>query len=68
VNGRKFLHVLDDVKDHWADRRADLSYMIAPEESIGLEQWMKQLASLIREYAQKNNVPVRALEEARLEH
>ncbi len=68
VNGKKFLHVLDDVKDHWADRRADLSYMIAPEESIGLEQWMKKLAPLIREYAQKNNVPVRALEEARLEH
>jgi hypothetical protein len=29
---------------------------------------MKKLAPLIREYAQKNNVPVRALEEARLEH
>ena len=68
VNGKKFLHMLDDVKDHWADRRADWSYMIAPEESIGLEQWMKKLAPLIREYAQKNNVPVRALEEARLEH
>ena len=68
VNGKKFLHVLDDVKDHWADRRADLSYMIAPEESIGLEQWMKNLAPLIREYALKNNVPERALEEARLEH
>ena len=36
VNGKKFVHVLDDVKDHWADRKADLSYMIAPEESIGL--------------------------------
>jgi len=68
VNGKKFLHILDDVKDHWADRRADLSYMIAPEESIGLEQWMKKLAPIIREFAQKNNVPVRALEEARLEN
>ncbi len=68
VNGKKFLHILDDTKDHWADRRANLSYMIAPEESIGLEQWMKKLAALIREYAQKNNVPVRALEEARLEN
>ncbi len=68
VNGKKFFHVLDDVKDHWADRRADLSYMIAPEESIGLEPWMKKLAALIRAYAQKNNVPERALEEARLEN
>jgi hypothetical protein len=34
VNGRKFVHVLDDVKDHWADRRADLSYMIAPKKAL----------------------------------
>jgi len=67
VGGKKFYHVLDDVKDHWADRRADLSYMIAPEESIGLEQWMKSFATVIREYAQKHNVPVSALKEPRLE-
>jgi hypothetical protein len=35
--GKKFHHVLDDTKDHWADRRVDLSYMTAPEESIELE-------------------------------
>ena len=68
VNGKKFVHVLDDTKDHWADRRADLSYMIAPEESIALEQWMKQLASVIQEYARKNNLPVRAMAEPRLEN
>lgn len=68
VNGRKFLHVLDDTKDHVADRRADLSYMIAPEESIELEQWMKKLAAVLQEYARQNNVPVRELKEPRLEH
>jgi hypothetical protein len=68
VSGKKFYHVLDDTKDHWADRRADLSYLIAPEESIDLEKWMKSLAQVIRDYAQKNQVPVRVLEEARLEH
>ena len=67
VNGRKFVHVLDDVKDHWADRRADLSYMIAPEESIGLEKWMEQLGTAIQEYAKSHNLPVRPLEELRLE-
>lgn len=51
-----------------ADRRPDLSYMIAPEESVELNQWMKQLASVIQEYAQKNNVRVRALAEPRLEN
>lgn len=68
AGGRKFYHVLDDTKDHWADRRADLSYMIAPEESIGVEKWMESLAATIREYAKKYNVPASALAEARLEH
>jgi hexosaminidase len=68
VDGKKFYHVFDDTKDHWADRRADLSYHVAPEESMELEKWMQRLASVIREYAKKNDVPVRILEEARLEH
>ncbi len=58
VNGKKFYHVMDDTKDHWADRRPDLSYMMAPEESIGLEQWLKQLAEVARAYARANNLPV----------
>jgi hypothetical protein len=68
VHGKKFYHALDDTKDHWADRRPDLSYMIAPEESIELEKWMKQFASVIQEYAKKNNVHARALVEPRLEN
>lgn len=68
VNGRKFVHVLDDTKDHWADRRADLSYLIAPEESIALEQWMKQLGAVIQAWAQQHHLPVRKLAEARLEN
>ncbi|MEM2465494.1 MAG: hypothetical protein QXL85_07810, partial [Candidatus Bathyarchaeia archaeon] len=50
VGGKKFYHVLDDTKDHWADRRPDLTYLIAPEESIGLEQWMKDLKLIIENY------------------
>jgi hypothetical protein len=68
VGGRKFIHVLDDTKDHWADRRVDLSYMIATEESIEMEKWMKRLAATIQEYAKKNNIQVRALAEPRLEN
>ncbi|MCX6619867.1 MAG: hypothetical protein NTY38_02060, partial [Acidobacteria bacterium] len=63
VNGRKFLHVMEAVKDHWADRRPDLSYMTAPEESIGLEAWSKKLAAVIQEFAKRNKVAVRGLEE-----
>lgn len=67
VGGRKFVHVLDDTKDHWADRTADLTFMIAPEKSIGLDEWQKKLNAVIREYAKIHNVPVRGLAEARLE-
>jgi hypothetical protein len=42
--------------------------MIAPEESIELEKWMKHLSSVIQEYAKKNNVRARALAEPRLEN
>ena len=58
VNGRKFVHVFDDVKDHFADRRSDLTYMTAPEESIGLDRWLSELAQVIRTYAALNQVPV----------
>ncbi len=68
VDGKKFFQVLDDTKDHWADRRPDLSYMIAPEESIGLEKWIDGMRAIIREYAKKHNVPPSALAAARLEN
>ena len=59
VDGREFVHVYDDVKDHWADRRPDLSYMLAPEENIGLDRWNSELAGFIRTYAQERGVTVR---------
>jgi hexosaminidase len=58
VDGRNFVHVLDDTKDHWGDRRADLSFMIAPEQSINLEGWLKELGKTLRQYAKDNNVPL----------
>ena len=63
VGGRKFLHVMDDVKDHFADRRTDLSYMTAPEESIELEKWCDQLGEIMRSYAKSQSLPVEALPE-----
>jgi hypothetical protein len=60
VGGREFVHVFDDVKDHFADRRADLSYMLAPEDSLGLDHWLNELAAAIKLYAKENhaNVPL----------
>jgi hypothetical protein len=58
VGGKSFLHVMDDVKDHFADRRADLSYHTAPFESIGLDLWRDALAEIIRGYARIHGIPV----------
>jgi hypothetical protein len=67
VGGRKFVYINDDTKDYWAQRRPDLTYLIAPEESIGLEKWQKELRNVIESYANKHNVPVRSRAGARLE-
>jgi len=63
VGGREFFHVMDDVKDHFADRRADLSYMIAPEEGIELPAWRDALGEVIRSYAKAAGLPVAGLPE-----
>jgi hexosaminidase len=54
VAGRKFVHVLDDTKDHWADRTADLGFMMAPERSLGLAQWEESLREIINAYAKQH--------------
>jgi hypothetical protein len=63
VNGRKFLHVMDDTKDHWADRRADLTYMLAPEESIGLDEWIPKLEAIAKEYAKTHSIAASGMRE-----
>ncbi len=67
VDGKKFVQVLDDTKDHWAGRTPDLRYMFAPERSIGLAAWRAKIDSITREYAAHNKVPVRGLVPPRLE-
>ena len=47
VGGREFVHVMDDVKDHVADRTADLRYLIAPDLRIGLAEWATALERII---------------------
>lgn len=54
--GRDFVHVFDDVKDHFADRRPDLGYMAAPEESAGLDAWLDELSRTMEVYARLNGL------------
>jgi hypothetical protein len=67
VGGKYFVHVLDDVKDHFADRRPGLEYMLAPFERMGLKEWRVQLEDIIADFAAAKKVDVVGLETERLE-
>lgn len=56
VDGRDFVHVMDDVKDHLADRRPDLSYIISPIENIGLGEWITRMDRIIDAYVRKHGL------------
>ncbi|SHJ96727.1 Glycosyl hydrolase family 20, catalytic domain [Pseudozobellia thermophila] len=67
VDGKHFVHVMDDVKDHFADRRVDLGYMFAPFERMEMKQWKGQLRELIDKYSKKNNLVIDGIPVERLE-
>jgi hexosaminidase len=67
LDGRDFVHILDDLKDHFADRRKGLDYMIAPFQRMDMPGWRTRLNERLNKYAADNKVPVRGLEEIRLE-
>jgi len=48
---RRHVPYNDDVKDYFAHRRSDLTYLIAPEESIGLPDWLRDLTARADAYA-----------------
>ncbi len=67
LGGNDFYHEFDDVKDHFADRRKGLEYMLAPFERMGIEEWRQQLKKVTYDYASLHNIPVTGLEATRLE-
>ncbi|HLA38665.1 MAG TPA: hypothetical protein VJ417_01640, partial [Candidatus Glassbacteria bacterium] len=63
VAGRQFVHVLDDLKDHRADRRAGLDYMLEPFENIGLEDWNRRFGGYITAFALGTGLPAPDLDD-----
>lgn len=59
VEGRMYVHIMDDLKDHPADRRPGLEYLIAPFERLELEQWHSKLLEVTREYAARHGLNLR---------
>ena len=43
ANGRRFLHELDDIKDHVPDRTIDLSYLVYRQLLLPFDPWIEQL-------------------------
>ncbi len=67
VDGKPYLHIMDDVKDHFADRRVDIDYMIAPEQRMDLPGYRAKLSQLIREFIKTQNLDAKALPDKVLE-
>ena len=62
VDDQVYFHVLDDTKDHWAARTANLDYMYAPERNMNLQSWSRELRSRIEEFAKFENLPMPTLD------
>ncbi len=59
ANGRKFLHELDDVKDHLPDRTTDMSYLVYRELLLPFGEWVESIRRVRNSYAQAHGFPVR---------
>jgi hypothetical protein len=59
ANGRKFLHEVDDVKDHLPDRTTDMSYLVYREMLLPVGEWAEQIRTARNQYAQAHQLPVR---------
>ncbi|HCC58856.1 MAG TPA: hypothetical protein DEQ47_16670 [Solibacterales bacterium] len=58
ANGRRFLHQVDDVKDHLPDRTVDMSYLVYRELLLPFEDWYRQTQRARNQFAQAHNLPV----------
>ncbi|MCX6624735.1 MAG: family 20 glycosylhydrolase, partial [Acidobacteria bacterium] len=59
ANGRRYLHEVDDVKDHVPDRTLDMSYLILRQLQLPLDDWYKNVESLRNAEAAKTGQPPR---------
>jgi hypothetical protein len=59
VNGRRFLHELDDIKDHLPDRTVDMSYLVYRELLLPFGEWFDQVQAARNLYAQSHGLDAR---------
>jgi hypothetical protein len=59
ANGRRFLHEMDDVKDHLPDRTADMSYLVYREKLLPFGEWVNAIAAARNRFAATHSLPNR---------
>jgi hexosaminidase len=59
ANGRRYLNVVDDVKDHLPVRTIDMSYLVYRQVILPFGQWFDQVEAVRNQYAQAHSLPVR---------
>jgi len=59
ANGRRFLHDLDDVKDHLADRTMDMGFLVNRELTLPFGEWVEKVRSVRNQYSQSHHLTVR---------
>jgi hypothetical protein len=62
ANGRRFVHELDDVKDHLPDRTPDMSYLIYRELQLPVQSWFEQMLAVRNRYAGAHALPARSMQ------
>jgi len=60
ANGRRFLHELDDVKDHLPDRTVDMSYLVYRELLLPMDEWYGRVQAARNAYAQAHQLVPRS--------
>ena len=59
ANGRRYLDVLDDVKDHLPGRTVDRSYLVYREKLLPFGDWVSSIAIARNQFAAAHHLPVR---------
>lgn len=59
ANGRKYLHAVDDVKDHRPIRTPDMSYLIYRELNYPMDDWATGTLKSRNEFAKKHHLKQR---------
>jgi hexosaminidase len=62
ANGRKFVHDLDDVKDHVPDRTVDMSFLVYRQLRLDFGQWFGHVQTSRNSFAENNGLPKRQAE------